>query len=199
MKPISPWSTARSRRSAEYSQGRRGDRRARQARHAGLRRRAHALRRAGDLERPAVAVVVERGHHRAVRQLWRGLRAVPRRPARHAHKPDGRRGGHPRGRAERRPAVELAQLPGFPRCHRRSFLRCRHRRPGAACRLARLCDGRARRQPRARHRAGSPAHGRAHRRRPARRGARLLDFAHAQSSRRRRPAASRPCAPRKRS
>ena len=47
--------------------------------------------------------------------------------------------------------------------------------------------------------AGSPAHGRAHRRGPARRRARLLDLAHAQPPRRRRPAASRPCAPRRRS
>ena len=94
----------------------RGDRRARQARHAGLRRRAHALRRAGDLERSALALVLERGHDRPVRQLRRRLRAVPRRPARPADQPDGGRGGHSRSRAERRPAVELAQLPGFPRC-----------------------------------------------------------------------------------
>ena len=133
-----------------------------------------------------VALLVERRHDRAVRQLRRGFRALPRRPARHADQPHGRRGRHPRSRAERRSAVELAQLPRFPRCHRRAFLRCRCRRPGAACRPARLCDGRARRQPRARHRAGSPAHGRAHRRRDARRGFGLLDLAHAQSPRRRR-------------
>ena len=84
----------------QHSQGRRGDRRARQARHAGLRRRPHALRCAGDLERPAVAVVLERRHDRAVRQLRRRLRALPRGPARHADQPDGGRGGHSRGRAE---------------------------------------------------------------------------------------------------
>ncbi len=172
----------------QHCQGRRGDRRARQACHAGLRRRAHALRRAGDLERPAVAVVLERRHDRAVRQLRRRLRALPRRPARHADQPDGGRGGHSRGRADRGPAVELAQLPRLPRCDRRPLLRRRCRRPGAACRAARLCDGRARRQPRAGHRAGPPAHGRAHGRGPARRRARLLDLAHAQPPRRRRHA-----------
>ena len=53
----------------------RGDRRRRPARHAGLGRRAHALRRPGHLGPAAHAVVVAGRHHRGDGQLRRRLRA----------------------------------------------------------------------------------------------------------------------------
>ena len=51
-----------------------GDRRRRRARHPRLRRRAHALRRPGDLGPAADAVVLARRDHRGHGQLRRGLR-----------------------------------------------------------------------------------------------------------------------------
>ena len=51
-----------------------GDRRRRRARHAGLRRHPHPLRRPGHLGRAAPALVVARRHHRGHGQLRRRLR-----------------------------------------------------------------------------------------------------------------------------
>ncbi len=59
--------------------------------------------------------------------------------------------------------------------------RHRYRRATAACRAPRLCDGRARRAPRSLHGRRQPQDGGAGERSGARRRARLLDLAHAQS------------------
>ena len=69
------------------------------ARHARLRRRAHALRRPGHLGPAAHAVVLARRHHGRDGQLRRRLRAGAARPPRLADRPDGGRRGHPRRRA----------------------------------------------------------------------------------------------------
>ena len=55
--------------------GARGDRRRRRARHAGLRRHPHALRRSGHVGRAAHAELLARRHHRGDGQLRRRLRA----------------------------------------------------------------------------------------------------------------------------
>ena len=93
--PRRPWRTGRRRHRAARAYGRRracatdasrgvgrvdgrraaGDRRRRPRRHAGLHRRAHALRRAARLGPDRVAVVVARRHHRARRQLRLHARA----------------------------------------------------------------------------------------------------------------------------
>ena len=57
--------------------------------------------------------------------------------------------------ADRRPAMELAEFSRLPRCAGRASLRHGHRDAGAARRAARVRHGRARRRPRACHRAGS--------------------------------------------
>ena len=95
------------------------DRRRRPARHARLRRRAHALRRPGHLGPAAHADVLARRHHGRDGQLRRRLRAGAARQARVAHRPDGRRRGHPRRRAVRGHPVGLGVVPRVPRRGRR--------------------------------------------------------------------------------
>ena len=146
----------------------------------GLRRSAHALRRPGDLEQPHHAFIVERRHHHAVRQLRRRLRALQAVAARDAGEADGGRGGHPRGRADRGPAVELAELSRFPRCAGRASLRHGHRDAGAARRAARVRHGRARRRSRTRHRAGPRGDGTARGGRDQGGRSGFLDLAHAE-------------------
>ena len=92
--------------------------------------------------------VLERRYHRADRQLRRRLRALQARPARHAGETDGRRGGHPRSRADRGPPVELGELPEFLDRAGRAPLRHGRGDAGAARGAARVRDGRARRRAR---------------------------------------------------
>ena len=81
-----------------------------------------------------------------------GFAPVQARQARVAHRPDGRRRGHPRRRALRRHPVGLGALPRVPRRGRPRAEDARRRRAGAARRGARLRDGGAGREERARHR-----------------------------------------------
>ena len=160
-------------------EGERVDRRRRRDRHAGLGRRAHALRRPGHLGRRARPVVRQRRHHAGDGQLRRRLRAVPARRAGDADRADGGRRGHPRQRAARGRAVgRVGELPRVPRLPRLPPLRARRRRAARARFVALPGDARARRaqrgRDRRRHRRDAPARGRGDR---GRRG-RLLDVAH---------------------
>ena len=157
--------------------GPRGDRRQGPRRDAGLRRRAHALRRPGDLGRPLQPVVGPRRDHRADGQLRRRLRALPAAGPPHADQGHGRRRGHPRDRHAGRRAVELGELSRISRRAGRAALRHRLRRPGAARAAARLRDGPARRRPRAGDGAGHGGHGGAGAGGAGGRRARLLDLA----------------------
>ena len=174
----------------------RDHRRHRQGRHARLRRRAHALRRAGVLGRRAHAVAAARRHHRARGQLRLHHRTVVRR-SRRRRLPDahaGARRGHAARVAARGRAVELdvdrgvlRRDRGPPRDQRRVHgrpLRDPARGDGGGVHHAR---GEARG---ARGDAGAAA------RRARRRRARLLVVVGAHAQRRRGPhgpvAASRP-------
>ena len=161
-------------------QRRRGNRCQGHARHPGFCRPAHALRRAGHLGQPYHAVLEPWRHHRADRQLRRRLCAMPPGAARDAGGADGRRRGHPRGRADRGPAVELADIPGFSRRARPAPLRSRCGDTGAARRAAGLRHGPARRRSRAGDGGRPRRHGAPRCRGHPRRRARLLHLAHHQ-------------------
>ena len=83
-------------------------------------------------------------------QLRCRVRARPPRQARVAHRPHGRRRGHPRRRARRGHPLGLGDVPRVPRLPRRAAARARRRHAGAARRGARLRHGGARRAQRAR-------------------------------------------------
>ena len=150
------------------------DRRRRAAGHPGLRRRAHPLRRSGDVGPVPHAVVVARRHHRRDGQLRCRLRSCRARPPRVADRDDGRRRGHPRRRADRRHPVGVGDVPRVPRRARRPAVRDRHRHPGAARCRARLRDGRPRGGQRTGHGRRHGGDGRPGRRGPPRRSAGLL-------------------------
>ena len=112
-----------------------------------------------------------------------GVGFAPCKPA--DHRPpdpaDGRRRGHSRAGAERRHSVVMGKLPRLHGLAVEAQFRHRHRRAAAACGAPRLCDGRARRAARSLHGRGQQGDGGAGERSGARRRARLLDLAHAQS------------------
>ena len=139
------------------------DQRRRPAGHPRLGRCPHPLRRPGNLGPGAGAILLAWRHHHPLRQLRRRLRAgAPQRP-RGTDRPDGGGGGDPRHRPGRGAEVELGELPRISRRAGRHAAHDRHRRAGAAPPVARLCDGRARHQPRGGdrggHRRDAPADG----------------------------------------
>ena len=140
-----PRSRARLRQRAPHA------RRRRPRGHARLRRHPHPLRRAGHLGSAAGAVLLSRRHHARDGQLRRRLRASKARRARLPDRPDGRRRGHPGHGAARRHPVGVGDLPRVPRCAGEAPLPDGRGDAGAARRGARLRDGRARREERARH------------------------------------------------
>ena len=128
----------------------------------GLGRRAHPLRRPGDVGPAALAVVLARRHHRDVRQLRRRLRAGEEGASRRADGSDGGRRGNPQPGAGRGPELGVGKLP---RIHERAgapAARDRHRGADRALAAARPCDGRPRGAARGgdagRHRRDAPAH-----------------------------------------
>ena len=124
------------------------DRRRRPARHAGLGRHPHPLRRPGHLGPRGLAVGLARGDHRRHGQLRRRLRAGPRVRPRLADPAHGGRGGHPGHRAGRGHELELGDLRRVPRrggAHGPRARRGLARPPRRAARL------RARRGPGQRH------------------------------------------------
>ena len=128
--------------------------------HARLGRRAHALRRAGDVGPAARALVLARRHHGDVRQLRRRLRAGEEGASRRADGPDGRRRGNPQSGARRRAELGVGDLPAIHGRARSPPARNRHRRAARASAAARLRDGRprdpARASDRGRHRRDAP-------------------------------------------
>ncbi len=143
------------------------------ARHARLGRRAHPLRRPGDLGPGARAVELARRDHAGDGQLRRRLRAGAARPGGLPDRADGGRRGHPRHRAARGHRLALGVVPRVPRRARAHAARARRRGAGAALRDPRLRARRARARPRAQRRRdrrdGAP-----HARGAARRRGRLL-------------------------
>ena len=107
-----------------------GDRRRRPARHPGVRRHPHALRRAGHVGRAHGAVELARGDHGRHGQLRRRLRPGAARCALPSHFLDGRGRGHPRRRARRGDRLVLGELRRLP--HRRGAAPARHRPVRAA-------------------------------------------------------------------
>ena len=106
-------------------------------------------------------------------------------------RPDGRRRGHPGHGAARGHPLELGDLPAVPRRARPRPLRARHRHAGAARPGARLRDGRARREERARDAGRHRADGGDREGGDRGRRARLLDVAHDRAPRRRRRGGAR--------
>ena len=127
--------------------------------HAGIRRRAHPLRRPGHLGLLPRPVVVARRHHGRDGQLRRRLRPGPPDRPRPPHLADGGRGGHPRGGAARGPQLGVGDVRRLPRRHRAPGPR--HRRGGAGSPRRRppVRDGRAGLAPRPRHARGHRRHG----------------------------------------
>ena len=146
--------------------------------HARLGRRAHALRRAGDVGSAARALVLARRHHGDVRQLRRRLRAGEEGTSRRADGPDGGRRGNSQSGARRRAELGVGDLPAIHGRARSPRARDRHRRAARASAAARLRDGRprdpARASDRGRHRRDAPPH----RRGAAMRRVRLHHLAH---------------------
>ena len=128
--------------------------------HARLGRRAHALRRPGDVGPAAGAVVLAWRHHGDVRQLRRRLRPGEEASSRRADGPDGRRRGDSQSGAGRRPELGVGDLPRIHGCAGASAARHRHRGAGRAPAAARLRDGRPRGAARSgdagRHRRDAP-------------------------------------------
>ena len=91
-----------------------GDRRRRAARHPGVRRHPHPLRRPGRPGTRSGAVLAARRHHHRDGQLRRRVRPRRARPPRLAHRPARGRRGHPRHRAGRGPHLGLGDLPRVP-------------------------------------------------------------------------------------
>ena len=120
------------------------DRCRRPAGHARLGRRAHPLRRSGDVGPAAGAVVLARRHHGDVRQLRRRLRAGEEGASRRADGPDGGRRGNPQSGARRRPELGVGELPAIHGRARSPRARDRHLRADRASAAARLRDGRPR-------------------------------------------------------
>ena len=129
-----------------------GDRRRRPARHPGLRRHPHPLRRPGHLGPGGHPVGLARRDHRRHGQLRRRLRPGRARSPRLADPTHGGRRGHPRHGAGRGDELELGELPRVPRRARAHAPGHGRRGPGAPRRGARLRDGRAGRGQRGRHR-----------------------------------------------
>ena len=120
--------------------------------HARLGRRAHALRRAGDVGSAARALVLAWRHHGDVRQLRRRLRAGEEGAPRRADGPDGGRRGDSQSGARRRAELGVGDLPAIHGRARSPPARDRHRRADRASAAARLRDGRPRDPARARDR-----------------------------------------------
>ena len=138
-----------------WRQGRAGEARhrgRRQAGHARLGRRAHALRWPGDLGQGTRAVIMAWRHHHPVRQLRCRLRAGAPRTPRLADRPDGSGGGNPWHYAVGRIEVGLGELPAIPRRARPHAALDRRGGAGAAPSAARLRHGRSRDQSREGHR-----------------------------------------------
>src|SRR6516162_5019974 len=130
------------------------DRRHRAVGDARLGRRAHALRRAGDVGSAARAFVLARRHHHDVRQLRRRLRSRSPAASRGADGVDGRRRGDPGRRARRWIDLGVGELPRFSRCAGAPAARDRYRGPDRASPAARLRHGRPRHSARGRFRRG---------------------------------------------
>src|SRR5258706_11828708 len=93
------------------------------------------------------ACVAKCGHVSGHGQLRGWFGAMPSVGSSTADSIDGRRRGYSRAGAERRIALGMGKLSGLHGLAVAAQLRHRHRRAAAACRIARLCDGRARRDP----------------------------------------------------
>ena len=121
---------------------------------ARLGRRAHPLRRAGDVGPAARAFVLARRHHHDVRQLRRRLRSGSPAASWGADGVDGRRRGDPGRRARRWIDLGVGELSRFPRCAGAPAACDRYRRPDRASSAARLRHGRPRHSARGRFRRG---------------------------------------------
>ena len=139
----------RRRRRADAGRRRRGerspgDRRGRRRRDARLRRRAHALRRTGDLGFAGVLVLLARGHDGRHGQLRRRLRAGAAGSKALVHRADGGGRGHPCGGARRGALLGLADVSGVSRRDRPDAPGDRRRGDADPLAAAGLRDGRAR-------------------------------------------------------
>jgi hypothetical protein len=116
----------------------------RRDRHAGLGRRAHALRRPGHLGPLPEPQHRPRRDQRRDGQLRRRLRAGAGGSARLADQRDGGCRGHPRHRAGRGHPVAMGELSRVPGCARQDAAGAGRRRADPAFGAAHLRDGRTR-------------------------------------------------------